>query len=248
MESEQAKILLSAYRPGRDDVKEDALLAEALALAASDPALGQWFANQTERDQSARAALRSIIPPAHLQESILASARVIPFPVRPQLWSNRAWLAVAAALALIVGGGLLFSLQGTETPFAKVAAEVPRMTAEHNHPFVVQPGETARIQSWFAAQGGPSGFTIPAGLREATEIGCEVATIGRAKVSIVCFDLPGGPVHLYIVDRAQISGAPPVGVPEIHQEGAYATASWSDEGHSYVLAEEGSTKSLLRFL
>ena len=74
MTTQEAKFLLSAYRPdGRDAA--DPFFAEALAQARSDPELAAWFAREQAMDARISERLGGIVPPQALRESILAGAR-----------------------------------------------------------------------------------------------------------------------------------------------------------------------------
>jgi len=245
MDSEQARLILGAYRPGRDDAG-DALFAEALAQMERDPALAEWFSDQNAADESMRSAMRSIQPPAHLREAILSSAKITPFPTARFSWSRPAWLAVAAAVVIGLGAGFFFSSgQGGKLPLAALDAEIPRLTDAHKHAVESGAGDLDKIRAWLAANGGAADFAVPGGLKSRGGVACEIASVRGQKVSILCFGLGGGrTAHLYVVDRSQLSDPPPVGTPEIRQQGAYATASWSDGGHSYILAQRGDADSL----
>src|SRR5687768_16075679 len=110
MDREQAKLILSAMRPGRDSAKDDVLFEEALAWLENDPELAEWFAAHQEGDNAMREALRTIQPPAHLRESIIAEAKVIPLgPPTVRRFPLHYWIASAAA---IVVGLVIFLLNG----------------------------------------------------------------------------------------------------------------------------------------
>ena len=72
MEIEQAKFILSSFRPDGQDA-QDPDFAEALALAAEDRELGEWLSKERAQDAAFSSALNSIELPEELREEILAS-------------------------------------------------------------------------------------------------------------------------------------------------------------------------------
>ena len=72
MEIEQAKFILSSFRPEGNDA-QDPDFAEALALAAENRELGEWLSKERAQDATFSTALQSISLPEGLREDILAS-------------------------------------------------------------------------------------------------------------------------------------------------------------------------------
>ncbi|MBN8712253.1 MAG: hypothetical protein BGO12_20245 [Verrucomicrobia bacterium 61-8] len=250
MDREQAKTILSAWRPGVDDPAGHAALEEALALMESDPELAEWFAAQQEEDAAIRAELRAIEPPPGLRDAILAQAKTIDFPAeRPAAPSLLARWAAIAACAVLAGLGLYVSQLPQQIDPRYLAAELPRLDKKHAHSFESRTGDLEAIRSWLAAHGGPSDFQIPAGLVGRGAIGCEVASVEGAKISILCFPIAGGePVHLYVVARDRLTTPPPEGAPVIATRNSAVLASWSSGELSYFLSGRDSAEELQRFL
>lgn len=249
MNREEAKIILSAWRPGRDSAEGDALFQQALACIESDPELAEWFAAHQADDDLMRQALRKIEPPAHLRDAILAEAKIVPMASpaarrMPLAWAYAAAAAVflLAAVLFIPGGVPVQSASAMETALAEIAEK-------HGHAFGSKEGNLDEVRAWLAANGGAADFTVPAGLKNRGAVGCEVATIEGAKVSILCFHLGDqGTAHLYVVDRSLLSNPPPQLNPAMKKIGAYAMASWSEGGRSYFLAKRGDEATLRRLL
>jgi hypothetical protein len=252
MDTEQARIILSAHRPESDDAEEIALFEEALAVMERDPGLAEWFAGQSRLDTAMRDALRSIQPPADLKAAILAGAKTVELPAttRPNSWITPTWLALAAAVA--VAAGILFLVPhgpDRRVPLAAIDAAIPQMTRAHEHLFATEDNDIGKIRAWLASHGGAKGFDLPAGLRGISGMGCEIASVQGAKVSVVCFEMPGGgAAHLYVMDRSELRDAPPEGRANIQQHDGIAMASWSDARHSYILAMAGSDNAVRALL
>jgi hypothetical protein len=249
MDREEARIILSAYRPGRDDAA-DPVFAPALALLDQDGELADWFANQHALDLIVQGAVQSIEPPADLKASILASAKTIPLPASRTAWQFPVWLAAAAAVALLAGAAFLIQTHnGPKTSLAAIDEAIPKLTRTHEHPFATDDGDVGKIRSWLAGNGGDNGFVVPRGLKGIQGMGCEVTAVNGAKVSILCFELHnGGAAHLYVMDRSQLENPPPDLKPEFQERDGIAMASWSDGRHSYILAMPGSDSDVRALL
>ncbi|MBB5351912.1 hypothetical protein HNR46_002151 [Haloferula luteola] len=71
MDREEARFILQSFRPDGADVTDEQF-ADALALAAEDPELGDWLARERASDAAFAAALGSVTLPAGLREEVLA--------------------------------------------------------------------------------------------------------------------------------------------------------------------------------
>jgi len=248
MNREEAKVILSAWRPDRDSAEGDALFEQALACMESDPELAEWFAAQQADDDRVREALRGIEPPAHLREAILSEAKVVPMASPATRRMSLAWACVAAAAVFLVAAVVFFPRGGSVEAVALQSALVG-ITEEHEHSFASKAGDLDEVRAWLAANGGAEGFTVPAGLKNHGAVGCEVTSVEGAKVSILCFHLGGGrTAHLYVVDRSRLASPPAQGAPAMSQIGDFAMASWSEGDRSYFLAQRGDEDSLRRLL
>jgi len=248
MDTTEAKLILSAYRPGRDDqaTGDDSLpdLGEALASLETNPELARWFADQSEMDETLRAAFEEISPPPDLRERILASSKITPFPSR----ATRLWLAAAACVLLGLSLFPILSRQPSLSP-ASLEAQIPGLNALHHHDLASKPGQLESIRTWLTAHGGAADFHLPSGLTQSQGVACEVTTIDETKVTILCFHLGDqGVAHLYIVNRSDLKN-PPGGLdPTFRQRGGTAIASWSQDDRSYFLSKPGDIGELRQLL
>ena len=97
--NDQARLILSAYRPGGQDAGDPAF-AEALEQARRDPAVAQWLSEQQQFDLALTEKLREVPVPASLRSTILAGARA---SRPPQWWAQSKVWALAAAVAVLAG-------------------------------------------------------------------------------------------------------------------------------------------------
>ena len=82
MTNEDAKFLLSAYRPNGADA-QDPFFEEALERAQCDPEVAIWFRDEQNFDQIISSKLRSIAPPSNVEAAILAGLRNTSIGVSP---------------------------------------------------------------------------------------------------------------------------------------------------------------------
>ena len=101
MNTHEAKEILLLYRGTIDD--SDPQFRAALDYAKSDPELGQWLREQTNRYDMIRAKLRGIEPPIGLSEKIVRR-RPIPFP---RDWSRIIQLAAVIIISASVTAVLM---------------------------------------------------------------------------------------------------------------------------------------------
>lgn len=80
MDNNQAKLILSSFRPNGSDL-HDSAFAEALSLAAEDKDLGNWLANERAQDLAFTESLAELPIPEDLRENlfeVLATAQNAP--------------------------------------------------------------------------------------------------------------------------------------------------------------------------
>lgn len=244
MNTQQAKFILQAYRPGGQDAN-DPQFAEALEQVKNDPELAQWFTAQTAFDGAVARALGTVAPPPQLREMILAGRRVIePAP----WWRRPIWWAMAASIAAIFGlAGLWFRGENS----ARFADYRQKMIAAHENDVrhVEFPnGDPAKMQLWLASQGVETNFALPAGLRGKAG-GCRVLDWHGRKVSMVCYMLDQtNHFDLFFARTSDFLDAPHSGSPELTQNGRTTTAGWSKGGWTYLVIGEGDEAHLKKIM
>ena len=190
-------------------------------------------------------ALASIRPPADLRrESLTAMERSdsVTFPPK-SLWRRFAIPTAAAA-----GVALAFTL-------TQNAGKAPATTRAGRLPVdVVQASFIRAYQSplfsldetrenhgelidHLKSRKLPCPGCLPPGLVGVKSIGCREFAIDSKRGSVVCFDEEkNGIVHLVIFRREDVDGELPAREhPTFSQEGNWATASWEDERHVFIL-------------
>jgi hypothetical protein len=241
MTRDEAKIILQACRPESGD-EADPFFAEALALARQDAQLGEWWAAQQQFDLRVAARLDEVPIPPHLREAILATPKIVPFPVA-RLWSYGI-LAAAAALVL----GLLVARELTPAPMDRATFTASVMPYIQDHPALdLTASQQAQIVAWLKDHHSPTG-PLPPPMTSMPTVGCEQLAVHGHKVSLICFQVADGQfVHLFVVPHEALRD-PPGPAPEYAQSGDWSTAAWTTDGISFVMATRAGPDTLKAML
>jgi hypothetical protein len=247
----EAKSILIRHRPGTADA-EDPQVAEALALAETNPELARWLEAQSAQQTTLRARFRQITPPAGLKEQILSEHAA---DKRPLSNRSRLWLA-AAALLLLLGVPAIFwpprSLP--DNSFTYYQNEMVRR-ALGGYAMDLKTTDVAIIEAHLAGHHAPAGLALSAPLQTAALVGCAAGDWQGAKVSLVCFRT-GKPLEtgaeadlwLFVVDRKAVNHAPDTSKPKFAKVNRLITASWTAGGKLYLLGTKGEEPDLKKYL
>jgi hypothetical protein len=244
MTNDEAKFILSAYRPDGSDAGT-AAFCDALKMAGNDPALGLWFGLSRTHDAAVAAKLREIAPPAGLREAILAGARVSG-PRRSE-GLGRAWIvgfAAAAVLAVVI-----VSMKAPVRPepagaaFAGFAIN-DMVTQKH--------GGSGEPAGALVAELQTSGSKMPGAgeidFDKLKDTGCRTISFAGHDVIEMCFVRDGTLFHLYVSRRVGLPGDSEASGPSFITQAAGAAAAWSDRSFDYALASTAGTEAIRRLL
>ena len=252
MNNQQAKEILLLYRPGTDD-PADPETAAALELANRDAELGRWFLEQSHLQETLRARLREIPVPDGLKEQILSErkAHTAPPPSRkPRI------LVLASVAAVVLATGLAYLLlqPARPSPWLAFRARMSGYALRQYPDMDIRTNDLNRIRDYLA-QNGHGDYVLPKALGKALPTGCSTRLRWNDKpVTMVCFNSgkPSDPkepdLFLFVIDRAQVPGAPPMRIPEYFQIAGLITASWSSADKTYLLEGLGDEEFLRKFL
>lgn len=248
MTPEDARLLLQMRRPGDRD-RDDPLFAEALRVVDRDPELKAWFDREQQRDRALAQKLATIAPPPGLREAILAGARASE-PRRVRWWRQPAWLAAAAAIALLLGvtATLRLGRGGLALDALALAAAQELSTDGGAHAGPV--ASLADIQTRLAETPEPLGEALGRliDLDVLRRDGCRTVRIAGYEMLEVCFQRGGNWFHVYVMPR---QGAPvKVDASRIVSgaAGGVVAVAWSDAKHSYALVSDAGRFPLQRLL
>ncbi|HZQ46965.1 MAG TPA: hypothetical protein VFC07_08140 [Verrucomicrobiae bacterium] len=237
MNTQEAKFILQAYRPGGEDAG-DPQFAEALAQAKLDPELAKWFAEQLAFDAAATRAIKEVKAPQHLRDSILAGRRVI----EPKIWSRQpvVWAMAAAILILLGIAGFWVKSRRDWTQFASYRAEMTRAAEAHGKHVELESPDPAKIHAWLANQEVDPNYVLPARLSGAAAMGCRVVNWDGHKAYMICYWMQGtNHMDLFVAEKRDFKGAFPGDKPQFATTEGRATASWSYDAKVYLLVGQG---------
>jgi hypothetical protein len=260
MSNNEAKFILSAYRPGGHDASDPAM-AQALEQAKADPALGTWFAREQAHGAAIAAKLREIAPPAGLREAILAGARVsgeaafgeevgaatkaLEPTTKRSWWARPVWLAAAAAVAVLLSVATWRMVPvrgGTFEEFAVNFVNKGFLLQKHS-------ADVAVLKTWLSEQHGPLPEALPAKFAELRALGCRTLDFKGREVSLVCFERGGKEFHVFVARRDDLpdtmDAAPRFSVGA---NGTLAAATWADAKNRYVLVSDAGMAAVQQIL
>jgi hypothetical protein len=244
MTTDEAKFILSAFRPSGSDTG-DAAFGEALRFAGDDPMLGKWFAQSRAHDKAVAAKLGQVAPPAGLREAILAGARAGGSQRRSGLgWGWIAGLAAAAAAAIGI-----FSMRAPARPDTGASAlagfAISDMVNE-KHGGRGEPAGAlvAELQTKGARMPGADQIDF----EKLRDTGCRTINFAGHDVIEVCFARDGALFHLYVTRRDGPIGDSVARGPSFIAEAAGAAAVWSDKRFDYAVASTAGIEAIRRLL
>ncbi len=248
MDNQEAKFVLSAYRPGGQDAT-DPRFSQALEQARRDPMLEHWFRDSIAFDAAIAEKLHAVAVPSDLRNDILAGVRVS----RPSQWASPLLkLAIAAALLMAAIVGSLILREVTKPRLAgwqtNALGTISSLVNGRSN-FDAQSHSASELVNWLQTNGAPAAERLPRNLETLESLGCKTFLWNQELVSVICFKRPdGGLIHL--VARKPSAAADPAlrGEPKLVQQGAWATATWREGDMVYMLAMEGSREQVRSYL
>ena len=247
MDRKEAKEMLQALRPSDLDTTQP-LFAEALALVETDPELRVWWAAQQDFDRRVASKLDEIPIPADLRANILATQKTERFTLRPFF---PFWLAAAACIAVLCAVSTSFHAQFLASQHISTDAfhDATLAFIQNDAPnLAMQSTDHDQIKAWLKEQNAPMGH-MPEKMAAIPTIGCQKYVVKGHDVSLVCFTMADGKeAHLFMVARDAMQEPPLRAAPDIKIINGWATASWSDEHMSYMLATSDSMDALRQLL
>lgn len=243
MNNQEAKFILSAYRPnGRD--ADDAMFGEAIKQARQDPALAAWFAREQAHDAAVAGKLAQISPPEGLRGAILAGVRAS--ETRRPVWRQPVWLLMGAAAAVL----LIFS--SVIWPKRAAAANDLAVFALNDTAFDRHDGHGESVKALQTVLGNPSTRLkegVALNFNELRRTGCRTLNMNGQEVFEVCFNREGQWFHLYALHgTAGEPGTRPA--LTVQQKDKFSCASWTDQtnGYRYAVVGEGNADAVRNLL
>jgi hypothetical protein len=238
MNNEEAKFILSGYRPSGADAG-DATFCAAIDQARLDPALGAWFEFEQKFDRMMTAKLGAVQPPDGLREAILAGAKVST-PATRAWWRQPAWYAAAACFGVLlaVASLLLWPARADARELARFAM----LDSIHDDQHHGRGEENFMLQTSLQNPSHRLHDGVPVDFARLSATGCRTLRFAGHDVIEVCFQRNGVWFHCYIVPKADFSNAE--ASPEFSHQGALCCASWTDAQNLFVVVSSAGTDAL----
>jgi len=243
MTNEEAKFILSAYRPNGADA-EDKVFREALCQSMWDPELRRWLEKQQAFDRSIAEKLERLQPPASLALEILTLARV---SARSKSRTRR-WTWLLASLAAVLACAVLVLQHGTARSAVDDLSSIAlRDAAEASLDHFGQSPELNDLQVRLASASMPWSHGLAVDIDELAKRHCRTLDAGNHRILEICFSRAGTWYHLYVAPRAEFGGAPAeprvVGGPA-----QLACATWAYADYQYALVAPAAPEALRRMI
>ncbi len=233
MNREEAQFILQAYRPNSEDA-HDPQFKEVLALAALDPVLGRWFADEQAMDAAFAAKLRAQPMPADLKSQLLLARATIRHRA---WWRQPVWLAVAASVALLLAlGGWQLRPEGGEARLGEFRSAMAVAALDMNEHVEVFGLDAPALKVWLTEHRGHPDFVLPPKLAEHGVMGCKIVEWQGHRVTLLCLKFDGGHADIFVANAVDLPGLALGAAPQFAVAGPFTTATWQREGKIYHLA------------
>jgi hypothetical protein len=219
-------------------------MAEALAQTRRDPELLSWFNQQRALDAAVGDKLQQVRPPLGLAEKIIAGRKARMAPRRNRYLMPLAW--AASLVFLLSVGALLLRPKPLETEHAALRADMAGFLVEFPR-LDLATDQWPSIQRWLAQKPSLARAEIPAHLQKYPGIGCREVQWRGKRLMLVCFAVQGDIVHLFVLPKSDVAGAPLGSSPMFASVKGWSTASWS-RGDVTFLALTRGTETFLKGL
>jgi hypothetical protein len=243
MTNQDARLVLSAYRPDGTDAR-DPFFEQALQQAKRDPELMEWFQKQCAFDDVIVAKIRTIEPPAGLNSQILAGLRTIRVPRH----SVSPWFAVAAAL-LVAMMVLTYDRFFAPSKLDRLDQFCSDCLVQFNSPvqFDLESPDLRETQKFIRTRRAPIATAIPDSVATMPTAGCKIFRWKGQWVSVTCFSLPSGEsLHLFVIDEKAFDHRP---IPtDFREMGRWHVKFQEESGKVILWASRATMDELKRYL
>jgi len=243
MDKQEARAFLSLHRAG--DNADDPRFAEAEAIAALDPELARWWAEEQELDDAIASKLAAVPVPADLKAGLL-NVQTTPIQATRQSWQLPAFLATAAIIMVAA----LFGLRrGTFRPINSLAEYRDEMISfvKVDPPLELETNDFTRINEFLRTASAPSDPKMPRALQKLAPVGCRVLRFRAHDVTLICFKREDGRIaHLLVIDRSVLPQLR--SLPQFATRGEWATAAWANGDRAYLLVLQGDQHTAEKFM
>jgi hypothetical protein len=230
MTSEEAKLVLRAYRSGDNSP----LVQTALAQARWDDELGAWLAEQETFDQAMTQSLAETPVPPHLNAVILQHA-ARPRTRRSPLVTRVRWGLAASLLLAGIVLGLVYGRPSRSTEDFRVAM-VEHLWVDLGEHVDFESSNLVEVRRWLGSNGAAADFSLPAAVTDMRIRGAQVVNWSGQKVASLCLLGDGKHLHMFVVPVAALANTPPEHLPDFEKCNGWRTVAWTYRSNTYLLS------------
>jgi len=234
----QAKEILSAFRPGTED-ERDPVFVEALQVAQHDSELAAWLMERQAFDSSVKRQLAASPLPSGLLEQIRGGVTLRQMEARHR---RQRLMALAACLVLPLTLAALWVYHRSfaeKTQFAACRNEMVHFLQQFPR-LDLETANLAQARQWLADTRHLQQVQFPAGLQRFPTIGCRTLEWHGHGLALVCFMVDGEVVHFIVIPRSSIPDGPPTSEPQFARLGRETTVAWSRGDLTYMVLSKAS--------
>jgi len=237
MSRDQAKEILSAFRPGTED-ERDPVFIEAMQVAEHDAELAAWLAERQAFDTAVKHRLAASPLPTGLFEQIRIGATRRQTDARHKRQRLMA-LAACLVLFLTLGGLWMYHRNFQTTQFAACRSDIIRFLQQFPR-LDLETANLAQARQWLADTRHLQQVQFPAGLTRFPTIGCRTLEWRGHRLGLICFMVDGEVVHFIVIPRSSIPDGPPASEPQFARVAGETTVAWSRGELTYLVLSKAS--------
>ncbi|WP_414664255.1 hypothetical protein [Horticoccus sp. 23ND18S-11] len=241
MNADDAKLILSAYRPDpREAAGPD--VSAALQQVKHDPVLAEWWAREQAWDNAIADKLAEIAPPPGLRAALLAGRTGCRDVSRAP---TAGWRAVVFAVAAMIVVALSLGVVRWQPAATGATLQDFAVNTVANGFFLQKrSSDVAALKAWLAEKQGPIPRQLPTEFAHLRALGCRALSFKGRDVSLVCFEREGKEFHVFVARRGELRDEPVDTTPRFASRGALVAASWVDADLQYVVVSDASMAAL----
>ncbi|MGE9290219.1 MAG: hypothetical protein ACQKBT_04460 [Puniceicoccales bacterium] len=259
MTRDEAKFLLQACSKDEATTSSPEVV-EALSMAASDPALREWYLREQEFDASFTRQLEQAAPPPDLREKLLAHAPIQKEtkPPRTSFWDYlishqilRTTGSFAAAFALVAFISVILFEPGEATADAEVPQffQKIRKELEENAAPAYMNNQPEELHTFLLDQGAPLPAPLPESIAALKHMGASTLKGRESPLGVLYLENESGQKFRLFIVKMDVPEfvAPDHPDMALKQFKEVAALTWYRDGKVHALVTSSPAKTLKAF-
>jgi len=160
-------------------------------------------------------------------------------------WHRPVWLAMAAAITVLLGITALWR-------FAPVSGATLDEYAVNfvSRGFLLskRSADLTQLKSWLTEHRLPLPADLPSQFDQLHALGCRTVDFEGREVSLVCFERGGKEFHVFVARRSDFPALTVRAIPEFGERRNHVAAMWSDDRNHYVMVSDAGLEAVKQLL